>query len=53
MDVIWFVAGLVIGDIVGILLGYNTACLSILRKTSVRECDRECKERERDNESNE
>ena len=53
MDVIWFVSGLVIGAVVGILLGYNTACLSIIRKTSVREWDRECKERERDNESNE
>ena len=52
MDVIWFVSGLVIGAVVGILLGYNTACLSIIRKTSVRELDRECKEMERDNESN-
>lgn len=53
MDVIWFVAGLVIGAFVGILLGYNTACLSILRKTSVREWDRECEQRESDNESHE
>ena len=51
MDVIWFVAGLVIGAVVGALLGYCTACLSIIRKTSVREWDRECKESERDNES--
>lgn len=49
MDVIWFVAGLVIGALVGTLLGYCTACLSILQKTGVREC----KERERDDESNE
>lgn len=53
MDVIWFVAGLVIGAVVGILLGYNTACLSILRKTSVREWERECEKRERDNGSHE
>ena len=52
MDVIWFVSGLVIGAVVGVLLGYCTACLAILRKTSVREFDRECKEMERDNESN-
>ena len=52
MDVIWFVAGLVIGAVAGALLGYCTACLAILRKTSVRELDRECKESERDNESN-
>ena len=52
MDVIWFVSGLVIGAVVGALLGYCTACLAILRKTSVRELDRECKEMERDNESN-
>ena len=51
MDVLWFVAGLVNGAVVGILLGYNTACLSIIRKTSVREWDRECNESERDNES--
>lgn len=51
MDVIWFVAGLVIGAVVGILLGYNTACLSIIRKTSVREWDLECEQMERDNES--
>ena len=49
MDVIWFVAGLVIGTIVGALLGYCAACLSILQKTSVR--DR--KEMERDHESHE
>lgn len=49
MDVIWFVAGLVIGAVVGALLGYCTACLSILQKTSVRDC----KDRERDNEPNE
>ena len=53
MDVIWFVAGLVIGAVVGILLGYNTACLSILRKTSVREWDRECEKRERDHDTHE
>ena len=47
MDVIWFVAGLVIGAVVGSLLGYCIACLSILQKTSVRER----KEMERDNES--
>lgn len=51
MNVIWFVAGLVIGAVVGILLGYCTACLSILRKTSVREWESECKEMERDHES--
>ena len=53
MDVIWFIAGLVIGAVVGILLGYNTACLSIIHKTSVREWDRECEKSERDHESNE
>ena len=52
MDVIWFVSGLVIGAVVGALLGYCTACLAILRKTSERDFDRECKESERDNESN-
>ena len=41
MDVIWFVAGLVIGAVVGALLGYCTACLSILRKTSVKEWERD------------
>lgn len=51
MDVIWFVVGLVIGALVGTLLGYCTACLSILRKTSVRDWDRECKESERGHES--
>ena len=51
MDVIWFVSGLVIGAVVGALLGYCTACLAILRKTSERDWDSECKERERDNES--
>ena len=51
MDVIWFVAGLVIGAVVGALLGYCTACLAILRKNSERDFDRECKESERDNES--
>lgn len=44
MDVIWFVSGLVIGAVVGALLGYCTACLAILRKTSERDFDRECKE---------
>lgn len=53
MDVIWFVSGLVIGAVVGILLGYNTACLSIIRKTSVKEWERECEQKERDNDSNE
>lgn len=53
MDVIWFVAGLVIGAVVGILLGYNTACLSILRNTSLKEWERECEKSERDNEPNE
>ena len=52
MDVIWFVSGLVIGAVVGALLGYCTACLAILRKTSERGFDRECKESERDHESN-
>ena len=52
MDVIWFVSGLVIGAVVGALLGYCTACLAIIRKTSVHEWDRECTETERDNESN-
>ena len=52
MDVIWFVSGLVIGAVVGVLLGYCTACLAILRKTNERDFDRECKEMERDNESN-
>lgn len=51
MDVIWFVSGLVIGAIVGVLVGYCAACLSILRKTCVRELDRECEQRERGNES--
>ena len=51
MEIVWFVGGLVIGAIVGAMLGYCTACLAILRKTSVREWDRECKEMERDNES--
>ena len=41
MDVIWFVAGLVIGALVGTLLGYCAACLSILRKTSVKELERD------------
>lgn len=41
MDVIWFVAGLVIGAIVGALLGYCSACLAILRKTSVKEWERD------------
>ena len=45
MDVIWSVSWLVIGVIVGVLLGYCIACLSILRKTSI-------KEWERDHESN-
>lgn len=45
MDVIWSVSWLVIGAIVGALLGYCIACLSILRKTSI-------KEWERDHESN-
>ena len=49
MDVIWFVAGLVIGAVVGALLGYCAACLSILQKTS----GRDCKDSERDDESNE
>ena len=52
MDVIWFVAGLAIGAVVGILLGYCTACLSIIHKTSVREWDRECEQMERDHEPN-
>ena len=51
MDVIWFVAGLVIGAVAGALLGYCTACLAILRKTSERDFDRECKESESDHES--
>ena len=41
MDMIWFVFGLVIGAVVGSLLGYCTACLSILRKTSIKEWERE------------
>lgn len=49
MDVIWFVAGLVIGAVVGTLLGYCIACLSILQKNSVSEC----KESERDDEPDE
>ena len=52
MDVIWFVAGLVIGAIVGALLGYCSACLAIVGKTSIKDFDRECKHMERDNESN-
>lgn len=40
MDVIWFISGLVIGAIVGVLLGYCVACLSILRKTSIGEWER-------------
>ena len=51
MDVIWFVSGLVIGAVVGALLGYCTACLAILRKTSIKDRDRECEQMERDNES--
>lgn len=43
MDVIWFIAGLVIGAIVGMLLGYCIACLSILRKASVKEWEIELK----------
>ena len=45
MDVLRSVSWLVIGVIVGVLLGYCIACLSILRKTSI-------KEWERDHESN-
>lgn len=41
MDVIWFIAGLVIGAVVGMLLGYCIACLSILRKASVKEWGRD------------
>lgn len=41
MDVIWFVSGLVIGAIVGALLGYCTACLAILSKTSTKESERD------------
>lgn len=41
MDVIWFIAGIVIGAVVGALLGYCTACLSILQKTSFKEWERE------------
>lgn len=41
MDVIWFVGGLAIGAIVGVLMGYCAACLSILRKTSIKEWERE------------
>lgn len=37
MEIVWFVGGLAIGAIVGVLLGYCAACLSILRKTSVEE----------------
>lgn len=51
MEIIWFVGGLAIGAIVGVLVGYCAACLSILRKTSVKEWERECEQRERDNES--
>lgn len=36
MDVIWFVSVLVIGVVVGLLLGYCAACLSILHKVSVK-----------------
>lgn len=43
MDVIWFISGLVIGAIVGVLLGYCVACLSILRKTSIGEWEIELK----------
>lgn len=50
MDVIWFVSGLVIGSIVGALVGYCAACLSIIRKTSVNEWERDC-DREHDHES--
>ena len=52
MDVIWFVSGLVIGAVVGALLGYSTACLAILRKTSERDFNSECNDMERDHESN-
>lgn len=51
MDVIWFISGLVIGAIVGVLLGYCVACLSILRKTSIKEWEIELKP-ECDDESN-
>lgn len=40
MDVIWFIAGLVIGTFVGALIGYACACLAILRKTSIGEWER-------------
>lgn len=40
MDVVWFIAGLVIGACVGALVGYCAACLAILRKTSVSEWER-------------
>lgn len=41
MDVVWFVSGLVIGAVVGVLLGYCAACLAILRKTSLKEWEHE------------
>lgn len=41
MDVVWFVSGLVIGAVVGVLLGYCAACLAILRKTSFKEWEHE------------
>lgn len=40
MDVVWFIAGLVIGGGVGSLIGYCAACLAILRKTSIGEWER-------------
>lgn len=43
MDVIWFIAGLVIGAVVGILLGYCIAYLAILRKASIKEWEIELK----------
>ena len=41
MEIVWFVGGLAIGAIVGVLVGYCAACLSILRKTSIKEWERD------------
>lgn len=44
MDMIWFIAGLVVGAAVGVLVGYCAACLSILHKASVNEWEIEQKQ---------
>lgn len=44
MDVIWFVSGLVIGAVAGILLGYCIACLAILHKARIKDLEIELKQ---------